>query len=820
MFVALTMGLATLGLSQPAGFVISNHLSGLTQPTCIAFAPNGTLYVGEKTGTIKVFGGTTQIATFATIACSTGSERGLLGLAFDPNFATNHFVYAYYTTNAGNPKNRVSRFTELNNVVVPASEQVIVDNIASDAGNHNAGCIRFGLDGKLYIATGDGGSTPTNSQDLGNLSGKILRVNADGTIPNDNPFFNQPNKRGEIYLYGLRNPFRFSFRPGTNTLYVADVGQSTWEEVNVGVPGGNYGWNLHEGTTGSAGFVNPIHQYNHNGSGASITGGCFVGDKWPAEWQSRYLFADYVLDSLRWLEVTGANAAVTDGVFSPLNGPVDFALGPDGAVYAASLSGVVYRIAYRPLVTAISSANVYGGLSGQATVTLDVPAPVAGQRVNLTSSNPTVLTVPASISVLSGQTSAQFTFNTVGVPATQPAIVTAAANGSNRTKTIYVLPAKLSTFTLSPLAVVGGTSCAATLGLLGQAPAAGLTISLSSGNTAVAQVPASVAVNAGSSAANFTVTTSPVLTDNNVSISASLGSTTLPRTIAVVVQLHRIASLTMTPNPVVSGTGTTGRISITRPAPVGGLVIALTDNASIVTTPPSVTIPPGGTVTTFAIGTTAVNTQFDVNVQASVGVSVKNTTLTVTPSPIQSLASFPATVPGGISTNGQVVLRDPAPAGGALVSLSDGSAWATLPPTATVAAGATAANFTIATVPVTQNVIVTLSASYLGSTRTATMTITNLAALTALTMSPSKIKGGTSATGTVTLTKNAPSGGVTVTLSDNLSVLTTPASVRVGSGSSTQTFVATSVPVVTSAVGTVIATANGIMRTATITVIP
>jgi hypothetical protein len=370
------------------------------------------------------------------------------------------------------------------------------------------------------------------------------------------------------------------------------------------------------------------------------------------------------------------------------------------------------------------------------------------------------------------------------------------------------------------VAVVGGASTSATITLLGKAPVGGTTISLDSGAVGVAQVQSSLTIPEGQSSGSFPITTNPVSTDTNVSIAATLGSQYVPRTLAVVVQLHRIASLTMTPNPVTSGSGTTGRVAITRPAPAGGLVIQLTDNASIVSTPPSVTIPAGATVTTFPITTTAVNSQFTVNVQAKVGVSVKNTDLVVLPCPIQALGAFPAVLPGGHAANGQVVLRDPAPQGGATVQLSDSSAWASLPASVQIPAGATSALFPINTVPVTQNVIVTMTAGYLGSTRSSTFTITNAAALDAVFLNPGTFVGGTSSSGLVRLTKKAPPGGLTVSLSVTITAASVPPTIRVGSGAEEQSFGITSIPVTTTTIGSVVATANGISRSATITLLP
>ena len=160
---------------------------------------------------------------------TTNSERGLLGIAFDPNYATNRYVYLYYTRATPSIKNRVSRFTASvanPDLVTAGSEVVLLDDIPSDAGNHNGGAVHFGLDGKLSIATGDGGQTSANSQSLATLAGKLLRLNPDGTIPADNPFVGTAGARGEIWARGLRNPFTFGIDPTTGKIHINDVGQN------------------------------------------------------------------------------------------------------------------------------------------------------------------------------------------------------------------------------------------------------------------------------------------------------------------------------------------------------------------------------------------------------------------------------------------------------------------------------------------------------------------------------------------------------------------------------------------------------------------
>src|SRR5438445_4443094 len=256
----------------PSGFTESMIATGLTAPTAMAFAPDGRLFVCQQGGQLRVIKNGSLLTTpFVTLTVNSSGERGLLGVAFDPAFPTNGFVYVYYTATTPAIHNRVSRFTANGDVAVAGSEFVLLDlNNLSSATNHNGGAIHFGPDGKLYIAVGEN-ANPANSQTLTNLLGKILRINSDGTIPSDNPFFNTSGARKEIWALGLRNPFTFAFQPGTTRMFINDVGQNTWEEIDDGVAGSNYGWPTTEGPTSNSSFRSPIYYYGH---GTSDTTGC------------------------------------------------------------------------------------------------------------------------------------------------------------------------------------------------------------------------------------------------------------------------------------------------------------------------------------------------------------------------------------------------------------------------------------------------------------------------------------------------------------------------------------------------------------------
>ena len=216
------------GATLPAGFT-ETAITGLSNPTAMEIAPDGRIFVCQQGGSLHVIKNGALLSTpFLTLSVDANGERGLLGIAFDPNFASNNFVYVYYTVSTTPRHNRVSRFTANGDVAVPGSETVILqlDNLTG-ATNHNGGAIHFGPDGKLYIAVGEN-ATPSNAQTLSNMLGKILRINPNPNelIPSDNPFFNQANGNNRsIWALGLRNPFTFAFQPGTGRMFINDVGQ-------------------------------------------------------------------------------------------------------------------------------------------------------------------------------------------------------------------------------------------------------------------------------------------------------------------------------------------------------------------------------------------------------------------------------------------------------------------------------------------------------------------------------------------------------------------------------------------------------------------
>ncbi len=357
-----------------AGFNESLFASGLAVPTAMALAPDGRIFVAEKGGTLRVVqNGTVQATPFVTLSVNTYSERGLIGVAVDPNFTSNHFVYAYYTTNASTPVNRVSRFTASGNIAAPGSERVLLDNIPSIKGNHNGGSLLFGADGKLYIGVGESG-VPANAQDLSTLAGKVLRINPDGTVPSDNPFLTTTGARPEVWAYGLRNPFTMAVQSSTGRLYINDVGQNAFEEVNQGAAGANYGWSQTEGFTppGVMGVTYPLYAYAHGAGpleGNSIAGGAFYNPTsatFGSAYVGDYFFGDFV-NSRIFLRDSGTGAVTQFASTTTGPGVVDLDVLPDGRLLYLSLNlGSIYQISPAPDgVTQVIAAGTGGGSPAQ-----------------------------------------------------------------------------------------------------------------------------------------------------------------------------------------------------------------------------------------------------------------------------------------------------------------------------------------------------------------------------------------------------------------------------------------------------------------------
>ena len=341
--------------------------AGLNQPVDIVDPGDGSnrLFIVEQAGRIRIFDGNRVLTTpFLNITTSVlcCGEQGLLSLAFHPNYRTNGFFFIYHVNTSGNLVLARYKVSSRPNVANKSSRKVLLTIPHPQFGNHNGGELQFGRDGYLYLSVGDGGSggdPSNNAQNLNTLLGKILRIDVDQgdpySIPSSNPFFNQTGVRREIWAYGLRNPWRISFDKLQGHLYIGDVGQGNWEEINfqpANSPGGsNYGWRRMEGrhcfnpssNCNSGSLKLPIFEYSH-AQGCSVTGGFVYRGKAIVSLVGTYLFADYCSGTI-WGSKRVSGRWVTNAVLSTDKNISTFGQDQKGELYIADHAGVVFRIA-------------------------------------------------------------------------------------------------------------------------------------------------------------------------------------------------------------------------------------------------------------------------------------------------------------------------------------------------------------------------------------------------------------------------------------------------------------------------------------------
>jgi glucose/arabinose dehydrogenase/PKD repeat protein len=347
------MTFATLPAGSTGVFQNEILISGMNLPTALQFLPDGSMLILELGGTIwEVPAGSTQVGPTPFLSLtnvgSLNGQQGLMGMVLDPDFANNHQYFVFYTLGSPN-RDRVSRFTATADHLgtVAGSEFVLYQDPQDANVEHHGGALTFGNDGKLYITTGEHFDSSA-AQDLSSPRGKILRINRDGTIPNDNPFADGagPN-REDIWALGLRNPFRAFYDGPSGKLYVGDVGGNDYstaeEELNLGVAGANYGWPNCEGAScgTNPAYTSPIYSYPHSGRDGFI----YRGGQFPAQYYGNYFFADYAQNWIRRLTFD-ANGNVSGALaFEPGDGSLDgpygdivyLTEGPDGALYYVDL---------------------------------------------------------------------------------------------------------------------------------------------------------------------------------------------------------------------------------------------------------------------------------------------------------------------------------------------------------------------------------------------------------------------------------------------------------------------------------------------------
>ncbi|WP_254838672.1 Ig-like domain-containing protein [Natronomonas marina] len=402
---AESTGTVSTAAVQPSNFSSSTFLSGVNQPMGMTFLPDGRMLLLEKPGTIEITDpgdGTKDTSTYLDITgkVNDGSERGLIDIALDPNFEQNGYVYVFYSNDAEDT-NRIARFTHQENggglqSTADASSEFVVwkEDEQWQSCCHQGAGLDFGPDGKLWLTTGDDFQGGAVSQDLSRASGKVIRVNKDGTIPQDNPYVDDgdPNTLGEIWAYGVRNPFRAEWDLQSGRFFFGDVGGNSapdYEEVNVATldnPAANYGWPDCEGTSKSnedapcdVSQTAPVYSYPHS-EGNSITGGeVYRGQQFPDEYQGAYFFGDYAKDWIKYLTFDSNGDVQSVEMFEDSANNVNaISVGPDGSLYWTSISdGTIHEVTYTgnqaPSIDSVS-ATPTSAASAPQTVDFSVSA--------------------------------------------------------------------------------------------------------------------------------------------------------------------------------------------------------------------------------------------------------------------------------------------------------------------------------------------------------------------------------------------------------------------------------------------------------------
>jgi glucose/arabinose dehydrogenase len=447
----------------------------------MAWAPDGRLFVWQKDGVVRVIKNGQLLATpFIDLSAkvNTFDDRGFWGLAFDPQFAQNGYVYLSYTyESAGNPNSnaartsRLTRVTASGDVAVAGSETTILgslgtppcsqypqsaDCISADSGSHTLGSLHFASDGTLFVGVGDGAdaafadANSLRAQDLDSPNGKILRIRTDGSAPTDNPYYDGTNSwRSRVWLYGVRNPFGFSLEPTTEEIFFGDVGWNTWEEVNHGGRAQNFGWPCFEGnlaqSTYQANFPSvcgplaqssvtpPFYTYDHNSGSAVIGGPFYTGSLYPEDYHGNFFFGDYSGNFIKRVVLDDQHKPVSVQPFATnVAAPVSMSVGPDGMLYYLSFTaGEVRRVRYNgpvaqaaatpkygysPLSVSFSSAGSVNPGGGSLTYLWDF-----GDGVTSTAANPSHTYTSATVKTFAATLTVT---NSSGLSSTSPASVT------------------------------------------------------------------------------------------------------------------------------------------------------------------------------------------------------------------------------------------------------------------------------------------------------------------------------------------------------------------------------------------------------------
>ncbi len=654
----------------------------------LTFAPDGRILIWQREGIVRIYKNGALLPTpFLDIHTRVNMfmDRGLLGLALDPDFQNTGWVYVLYTVETGGNQNdsgpKFARFSRVSvdpanpDVALPASEVIIIDGIPSESQTHTIGTVRFAPDGTLFISVGDGAEFAVpeplalRAQDLNSYSGKILRVNPDGTAPANNPFYDGTNSiRSKVWALGLRNPFRFALHPVTAEPYIGDVGWNTWEEINRATAGANFGWPCYEGNLAqpdyqstfaqcqsvpSSSVTAPLLTYNHAQGFGPIIGNTAIGGTfytatvYPAQYHGNLFIADY---TTQWIYrmVFDPNGTLLNTLpfAASVNGPVSLEVGPDGFLYFIAFNtGQIGRIrfngpaarasatpeaGYSPLTVSFSSS---GSQSPNGTLSYSWQF---GDGATSTAANPTHTYTVSGVQTF-----------TATLTVTDPASLSSSASvavtvGSQPPTAAISTPANGTAYAPGDTIAFQGSASDPDDGTLGPASLE-WTVLLHHNGTHVHPVITTtgsggsfLVVDHGAGTYSYEI----ILTATDSSGLTDTKSVTLPVT-------QRVPTgLTFNPNPVIGGESSTGTVSLSVAAPPGGAVVTLSSNHAAAQVPASVTVPAGSISAPFTVATSVVSSSVSVSITATLGSSLQST-LTVNSTGTTLTSANPATgIPG------------------------------------------------------------------------------------------------------------------------------------------------------------------------------
>jgi glucose/arabinose dehydrogenase len=715
------------------------------EPNGLAFAPDGRLFVWQRSGQVWIYkNGILLPDPFVDLRSEINPtlDDGLLGLTFDPNFTINGQVYLLYTHISGGSRlTRVTASPVNPDVAVPGSEVVIFGDIPKGFA-HVIGTVRTGLDGNLFVGVGDlsdfnfTSRDSLRAQDLNSPAGKILRMDVDGNALPDNPFYDGTNSiRSRVWAYGLRNPFRFGLHPVSGEPYIGDVGWNEWEEINRG-RGSNFGWPCYEGNgpqpqfqdtfvecqqVPSSAVTPPLYTYRHTGLGGAVVGGTFyTATQYPAEFRNNFFFGDYVFGTIsRMIFDDSENLVGVEPFAGGVQGPVAIEMGPDGFLYYLAINtGEVGRIRFAGATARASAAPSAGysplTVSFSSTGSIDPNGfPLAyfwnfGDGATSTEPNPT------------------HTYAVAGVAAFTARLTVTDILGVNSSATVRVTLGSLPP-TAAISSPIDGTPV-----FVGDVIAyQGSAVDPDQGVLPPAALGWQVLLHHNDHVHPFGVTTglggsfTVIDHDTNgvfayeVVLNATDASGLIGRKSVLLPfnpqKLPYVTAVVFSPTKVVGGGDVTGTVTLSVPAPSGGVTITLASNHPTVQLPTSVVIPGGNTSATFSANTSAVAAAEISTISAALN-GIVRTTLTVTPPPSAASLSFsPNLVRGGTGTTGTVRLTGPASNGGMTVSLTSNTSAVQVPAFVIIPGGIDSATFPVTTSSVSTEVAATITAKLNGT---------------------------------------------------------------------------------------------------------